>query len=63
MKRGGKFARAALLGVLLVAGAFLFGACGGGGESADETVNFGTVDWPEAVAKTNVSSTVVDALG
>ena len=63
MERGGRFARAALLGVLLVAGAFLFGACGGGGESADETVNFGTVDWPEAIAKTNVSSTIVDALG
>jgi glycine betaine/proline transport system substrate-binding protein len=63
MKRGGRFARAALWGVLLVAGAFLFSACGGGGESADETVNFGTVDWPEAIAKTNVSSTIVDALG
>jgi glycine betaine/proline transport system substrate-binding protein len=64
MKRGGRSARAALLGFLLVAGAFVFGACGGGGgESADETVNFGTVDWPEAIAKTNVASTIVDALG
>ena len=52
----------ALLGLLLFVGAFMFGACGGGGE-ADETVNFGTVDWPEAVAKTNVASTIVDALG
>jgi glycine betaine/proline transport system substrate-binding protein len=41
----------------------VFGACGGGGERADETVNFGTVDWPEAIAKTNVASTIVDALG
>ena len=54
--------RVALLGLLLLVGAFMFGACGGGGE-ADETVNFGTVDWPEAVAKTNVASTIVDALG
>ncbi len=64
MRRGGRSARAALLGLLLVAGAFVLGACGGGGgESADETVNFGTVDWPEAIAKTNVASTIVDALG
>src|ERR671917_1388483 len=62
MKRGGRFVRVALLGLLLLVGAFMFGACGGGGE-ADETVNFGTVDWPEAIAKTNVSSTIVDALG
>ena len=54
--------KVALLGLLLLVGAFMFGACGGGGE-ADETVNFGTVDWPEAVAKTNVASTIVDALG
>src|SRR5215210_7080446 len=62
MKRGGRFVRVALLGLLLLVGAFMFGAGGGGGE-ADETVNFGTVDWPEAVAKTNVASTIVDALG
>ena len=62
MKRGGRFVKVALLGLLLLVGAFMFGACGGGGE-ADETVNFGTVDWPEAVAKTNVASTIVDALG
>ena len=62
MERGGRFVRVALLGLLLLVGAFMFGACGGGGE-ADETVNFGTVDWPEAVAKTNVASTIVDALG
>ena len=62
MKRGDRFVRVALLGLLLLVGAFMFGACGGGGE-ADETVNFGTVDWPEAVAKTNVASTIVDALG
>jgi glycine betaine/proline transport system substrate-binding protein len=64
MKRGSRSARAALLGFLLVAGMFLFGACGGGGAGgSDETVNFGTVDWPEAIAKTNVASTIVDALG
>jgi glycine betaine/proline transport system substrate-binding protein len=63
MKRGGRFVRVALLGILLLVGAFVFGACGGGGERADETVNFGTVDWPEAIAKTNVASTIVDALG
>ena len=62
MERGGRFVRVALLGLLVFVGAFMFGACGGGGE-ADETVNFGTVDWPEAVAKTNVASTIVDALG
>jgi glycine betaine/proline transport system substrate-binding protein len=60
--------RAVLFGILLVVGAFLFGACGGGGGSgggsgSDDTVKFGTVDWPEAIAKTNVSSTIVDALG
>jgi glycine betaine/proline transport system substrate-binding protein len=60
--RGGRFIRAAVLGLLLVVSAFVFGACGGGG-SADEPVRFGTVDWPEAIAKTNVSSTIVDALG
>jgi glycine betaine/proline transport system substrate-binding protein len=64
MKRGGRSVRAALLGFLLVAGAFVFGACGGGGAGgSDETVNFGTVDWPEAIAKTNVASIIVDALG
>ena len=62
MKRGSRFVKVALLGLLLLVGTFMFGACGGGGE-ADETVNFGTVDWPEAVAKTNVASTIVDALG
>jgi glycine betaine/proline transport system substrate-binding protein len=62
MKRGSRFVKVALLGLLLLVGAFMFGACGGGGE-ADETVNFGTVDWPEAVAKTNVASIIVDALG
>ena len=69
MERSGRFVRAALLGIWLVAGTFALGACGGGGEgsgsaaSAGETVNFGTVDWPEAIAKTNVASTVVKALG
>ena len=52
--------RAALLGLLLVAGAFWFGACGGG---AKNEVRFGTVDWPEAIAKTHVAATVVEALG
>ncbi len=50
--------RAALLGLLLVSSALVFGACGGAKE-----VRFGTVDWPEAVAKTNVAATVVEALG
>ena len=65
--------KATLLGLSLVIGAFVLGACGGGGgggsegsgssAGSDETINFGTVDWPEAIAKTNVASTVVDALG
>ena len=59
----------ALLGLTLVGSAFVFSACGGsGGEGASggssgEPVDFGTVDWPEAVAKTNVSATIVEALG
>jgi glycine betaine/proline transport system substrate-binding protein len=56
--RGGRLVRAALLGLLLVSSAFVLGACGGA-----EEVRFGTVDWPEAVAKTNVAATVVEALG
>lgn len=69
MKRTGRFVKTALLGISLVVGVFVLGACGGGSEgsgssaSADETVNFGTVDWPEAIAKTNVTSTIVEALG
>ncbi|CAN5236566.1 choline ABC transporter substrate-binding protein [soil metagenome] len=69
MERTGRFVKAALLGISLVVGAFVLGACGGGSEgsgsaaNAGETVNFGTVDWPEAIAKTNVASTVVEALG
>ncbi|CAA9421994.1 MAG: Glycine betaine/L-proline transport substrate-binding protein ProX [uncultured Rubrobacteraceae bacterium] len=72
MQRTGRFVKAALLGLLLVMGVFILGACGGGGggsessgssAGSDETVNFGTVDWPEAIAKTNVASTVVEALG
>ncbi len=51
--------KAALLGLLLVASMFVFGACGGAGED----VRFGTVDWPEAIAKTHVAATVVEALG
>jgi glycine betaine/proline transport system substrate-binding protein len=62
MSRGGRYVRAALLGMLLLVGSLVFGACGGGAGS-DNTVNFGTVDWPEAIAKTNVSSTIVEALG
>ena len=57
--RGGRLARAALLGLLLIASAFAFGSCGGAGQE----VRFGTVDWPEAIAKTNVAATVVEALG
>lgn len=64
MNRGGRYARVALLGLMLVVGAFVIGACGAsGGGGASDTVRFGTVDWPEAVAKTNVASTIVDALG
>ncbi len=55
---GGRFVRLALLGLLLVLSAFVLGACGGA-----KDVRFGTVDWPEAVAKTNVAATVVAALG
>ena len=51
--------KAALLGLLLLASVFVFGACGGAGED----VRFGTVDWPEAIAKTHVAATVVEALG
>ena len=47
--------------LLFVASAFMLGACGG--DSSEEPVRFGMVDWPEAIAKTYVSSTVVDALG
>ncbi len=63
--RYGRYVRAALLGLMLTVGAFALGACGGGGgaEGANDTVRFGTVDWPEAIAKTNVASTIVDALG
>ncbi|MEJ7873590.1 MAG: glycine betaine ABC transporter substrate-binding protein, partial [Rubrobacteraceae bacterium] len=65
MNRGGRIIRAAFLGLMLVVGVFVIGACGGGGgaDGANETVKFGTVDWPEAIAKTNVASTIVDALG
>ena len=73
MQGTGGFVKATLLGLSLVIGAFVLGACGGGGgggsegsgssAGSDETINFGTVDWPEAIAKTNVASTVVDALG
>lgn len=63
MNRGGRIIRAALLGLMLVVGVFVSGACGGGADGANETVKFGTVDWPEAIAKTNVASTIVDALG
>ena len=51
--------KAALLGLLLLASVFVFGACGGAGED----VRFGTVDWPEAIAKTHVAATIVEALG
>ena len=57
--RGGRLVRLALLGLLLVASVFFFSACGG----ARNEVRFGTVDWPEAIAKTNVAATVVEALG
>ena len=62
MGKGVRFMRAALLGLLFVAGTFAFGACGGGA-SSDGPIRFGMVDWPEAVAKTNVAATIVDALG
>lgn len=53
--------RVILVGLLFVASALMLGACGG--DSSEEPVRFGMVDWPEAIAKTYVSSTVVDALG
>lgn len=55
----------ALVGLTLLGSAFAFSACGGsgGGSASGEPVNFGTVDWPEAIAKTNVSATIVEALG
>jgi glycine betaine/proline transport system substrate-binding protein len=60
----GRWKGAGLLAAVFVAGAFLLGACGGGGAgSSGEPVNFGTVDWPEAIAKTNVSAEMVQALG
>ena len=61
----GRWKGAGLLAAVFVAGAFLLGACGGGGGagSSGEPVNFGTVDWPEAIAKTNVSAEMVQALG
>ncbi|MDP9457136.1 MAG: glycine/betaine ABC transporter substrate-binding protein [Actinomycetota bacterium] len=59
-----------LVGLTLLGSAFVFSACGGsggggaqGGGGSGEPVNFGTVDWPEAIAKTNVSATIVEALG
>ena len=64
MNRGGRAIRAVFLGLMLAFGAFVIGACGGGSEGgSNDTVKFGTVDWPEAIAKTNVASTIVDALG
>ena len=70
MQRTGRFVKAAHLGLSIVIGAFVLGACGGGGgegagsaTGSNETVSFGTVDWPEAIAKTNVASTVIEALG
>jgi glycine betaine/proline transport system substrate-binding protein len=62
MGRGDRYVKALLLGLLLVVSLLAFGACGGGA-SSDDTVNFGTVDWPEAIAKTNVSATIAQALG
>lgn len=55
----------ALAGLALLGGALVFSACGGsgGGGASGEPVKFGTVDWPEAIAKTNVSATMVEALG
>jgi glycine betaine/proline transport system substrate-binding protein len=57
--RGGRLVRVALLGLLLVTSAFVFSTCGG----AREEVRLGMVDWPEAVAKTNVAAIIVEALG
>lgn len=52
--------RAVLVAVLAVA-SFVFSACGSSASSGP--VNFGYVGWPEAIAKTNVASTMVEALG
>jgi glycine betaine/proline transport system substrate-binding protein len=62
----GRWKGVGLLAAVFVTAAFLLGACGGGGGgagSSGEPVNFGTVDWPEAIAKTNVSAEMVQALG
>ena len=65
----GRWKGAGFLAAVFVVGSLLLGACGGGGGggggagSSDEPVNFGTVDWPEAIAKTNVSAEMVEALG
>ncbi len=58
----------ALVGLTILVSALVFSACGGSGGGAQggssgEPVNFGTVDWPEAIAKTNVSAKMVEALG
>lgn len=54
-----------LVGLTLLGSALVFSACGGsgGGQASSEPVKFGTVDWPEAIAKTNISATMVEALG
>ena len=54
-----RLVRAVILVLLLISSAYVFGACGG----ASNEVRFGTVDWPEAIAKTNVAATVAEALG
>lgn len=69
-KAGGM--QAAVLGGLCTAAVLFVAACGGGsgasseggsGGGSGEPVAFGTVDWPEAIAKTNVAATMVEALG
>jgi len=71
MRRFGGMRGATVAG-LLTAAVLLVAACGGGSGTSSsgggsggssEPVAFGTVDWPEAIAKTNVSATMVEALG
>lgn len=57
-----RFRRAALVCVVSVS-ALAFSACGGSGADGSEPVEFGYVGWPEAIAKTHISETMVQALG
>ncbi|AHY45324.1 ABC-type proline/glycine betaine transport systems periplasmic component [Rubrobacter radiotolerans] len=55
-KRGG------IAAVTVGVAALVASACGGGA-ATNEPIDFGYVGWPEAIAKTNIAETVVQALG